>query len=205
MSAYELRRIAGGILQTNCYILSCTESKRAAVIDPGHKSPRITEYIEKNGLLVQAVINTHGHLDHIVGNRAVAEKCGAPIMMHAADIAMLKEVGGFAFRAAGESGTLPLEDGGLIEVGSLALRVIHTPGHTPGGICLLSGDILFSGDTLFRLSIGRADLPGGDFELLLKSIREKLLPLDDGVKIYPGHGPASTIGDERRYNPYLQD
>lgn len=198
-----------GNLGTNCYIVFDEISKEALILDPGGSAVRIMAEIGNNQLKVKYIVNTHGHADHVLDNLKVKEKSGALLLIHEADSDMLispqKNLSAFIGGAAvcGPADKL-LKDGDEIKIGDIKFTILHTPGHTPGGICLLSGDILFSGDTLFAESIGRTDFPGGSYRQLLDSIREKLLPLHDEVKVYPGHGAETTIGWERRMNPFIQ-
>jgi hydroxyacylglutathione hydrolase len=184
-----------GWLSTNCYIAGCEETKEAVLIDPGLESRAeaelILDYIKQNCFGVKYIINTHGHPDHISGNAAMKEATGAPILIH--------ENGKDRVKADRK-----LCDGDIIQIGNFNLTVLHTPGHTPCGICLLVDNVVFTGDSLFACSIGRTDFPGGSFQQLIKSIKTKLLPMPDSFKVYPGHESFSTIGDERKYNPFLQ-
>ncbi len=198
-----------GSLGTNCYIVYCEQSRKAAVIDPGGDASAIISRITQENLVVEYIINTHGHADHIAANAKVKEATGAMILIHQADADMLTSAhrnlsafmgGGITGGAAGRI----LKDGDTIEIGSIRFKVLHTPGHTPGGISLLTDNILFSGDTLFAESIGRTDFPGGSFRQLIQSIKEKLMVLPDDVTVYPGHGPQTTIGWERKMNPFIQ-
>jgi len=187
-----------GMFATNCFFVRDTKTREALIIDPGFdresEAKTILKEIESNDFEVKYIVNTHGHSDHIGGNRALKELTKAPILIHEYDAPMLSNP--HADRL--------LHDGDLIDVGSIKLRVIHTPGHSKGSIILLSSDAVFSGDTLFAGSIGRYDLPGGSLEEIKSSLKNKLLILPDYLKVYPGHGPVSTIGEERRSNPFLQ-
>ncbi|MDH3972855.1 MAG: MBL fold metallo-hydrolase [Deltaproteobacteria bacterium] len=196
-----------GPLQVNCYILY-DEEGNALVIDAGDNAEMILEKISALGLNLKMVISTHGHFDHVGANGLLKEKTGAKLLIHEADRELLKH----APRAAASFGLRAEEPpqadeyishGQLIECGSIKIEVIHTPGHSPGGVSLLSDHTLFTGDTLFAGSIGRTDLPGGVHELLLKSVSEKLFSLADTVEIHPGHGPSSSIGHEKKYNPFF--
>jgi hydroxyacylglutathione hydrolase len=184
-----------GWLSTNCYVVGCEETKEAVLIDPGLESKAeaelILDYIKQNCFRIKYIINTHGHPDHISGNLAMKKATGAPILIH--------ENGEDRVHA-----NRKLCDGDVIQVGNFNLTVLHTPGHTPCGICLLGDKVVFTGDSLFEGSIGRTDFPGGSFQQLIKSIKTKLLPLPDNFKVYPGHESFSTIGNERKYNPFLQ-
>lgn len=208
MSNYELHTVQLISTCSNCYILVDQATRAAAIIDPGCAAEQIMESVTEAKAKVKYIIDTHGHWDHIGNNVAMQEATGADILIHRLDALMLSDpVLSLAtlFRGDGNGGQAArlLEDGDIIELGELRLTVIHSPGHTEGGICLLCEDMLFSGDTLFRLSIGRSDLSGGDQEALIRSLGEKLAPLDDGLTVLPGHGSASTLGYEKANNPYF--
>ncbi len=194
---------------TNCYIVACEETKEAAVIDPAGNAPGIINLLEEEGLKAIYIINTHGHIDHIGGNRGVQQATGAKILIHEADAKMLtSSVANFSFLMGTKVTSPPadefIKEGDIIKIGNtVELEVIHTPGHSPGGVCLKTGDIIFVGDTLFQMSIGRTDFPGGSHKQLINNIKEKLLIYDDDVVCYPGHGPATQIGFERKNNPFL--
>ncbi|AEF95100.1 beta-lactamase domain protein [Desulfotomaculum nigrificans CO-1-SRB] len=199
-----------GNLEANCYIIGCPETDQAAIVDPGDEARRILAQVAKLGLTVSAIILTHGHYDHIGAVAELKKATGAPVMIHRQDSEMLTKPALNLSAWLGEDIELKpadrlLEDGDLIKVGNLTLEVLHTPGHTPGGICLKVGGDVFTGDTLFAQSVGRSDFPGGSHTTLINSIKQKLLVLPDDTMIYPGHGPASTIGQEKRLNPYLQN
>jgi len=199
-----------GPLGVNCFILGCEETREGVIIDAGGDAQKIIATAEQLGLNIIHVINTHGHFDHIGANRAVMEHFGADLLIHAADTAMLSRAAkvAHAYGIQGENSPDPdkfLIDGMEITFGKYSMTVLHTPGHTPGGCCLFikTEMKIITGDTLFADSIGRSDLPGGSHEQLLESIRAKLFPLPDDVVVYPGHGPETTIGHERRFNPYF--
>ncbi len=185
-------RLMVGPLMANCYIVGCKETSEAVVIDPGGDVPRIVSTLVDRGLKVKAILNTHGHWDHTDGNGELKRITGAPVLIHPADAPALSE---------GPDGYL--EEGGEIRFGTFRLEVLHTPGHSPGGVCLLGSGAVFTGDTLFAGSIGRTDLPGGSYERLIESVRRRLFVLDDETRVYPGHGDPSTIGREKRYNPFF--
>lgn len=205
-----LKGLEIGSVGVNCYILGCEETREAAVIDPGGNARAIINLLNKEQLNAKYIINTHGHIDHIGANRGVKDITNADILIHSADAKMLtSSVANFSF-IMGTKVTSPpadrlLEHGDTIRIGStIELEVIHTPGHSPGGICLRCGDkIIFVGDTLFQGSIGRTDFPGGSHPQLIQMINERLMCFDDDTVCYPGHGPATTIGFERKYNPFL--
>lgn len=208
MPNYELRIVQLISTCSNCYILTDRDSRAAAVIDPGCGAEQIMAAIGEAEARVAYIIDTHGHWDHIGNNVAVAEKTGAPILIHRLDAPMLAAPELSLARLFGGDGNggqaaRLLTDGDVLELGALRLTVIHTPGHTPGGICLLTEDLLFTGDTLFYLSVGRCDLSGGDHETLIRSLTEKLLPLDDGLRVLPGHGPETNLGEEKARNPFF--
>ncbi len=198
-----------GPLQTNCYLITCAESGEAALIDPGWKQPAIFEAIARRAAVVKIILNTHAHWDHIGGNAELVRSTGAVLAVPEGDLPLLRKRGG-----ADEWG-IPLEPspepdrllagGEIIEVGTLRLMVLFTPGHTPGHVCFYESThrALFDGDVLFNGGIGRTDLPGGNMADLMRSIRDVLFGLPADTVVYPGHGPHTTIGNEQRYNPWL--
>ncbi|MBC8262919.1 MAG: MBL fold metallo-hydrolase [Anaerolineales bacterium] len=197
-----------GPLQTNCYIVGCEDTKEGAIIDPGGDAKTILAEVERLGLKTKYVINTHGHFDHTLANKEVVKATGASLAIHAADAPMLTKGGGALFFGIVGKGSPPadtiLEEGQALTLGKIKLQVLHTPGHSPGSVCLYSEEegVLFDGDVLFNMGMGRYDLPGGDYRVLMESI-QRLLALPDETTVYPGHGPATTIGRERRSNPFL--
>ena len=207
-----LKRLVVGSLETNCYLVACEKTKKAAVIDPGgdDEIDSILNLLQKNNFDLKYIINTHGHIDHIAGNNLLKSKTKGLLLIHRLDADMLVNANKNFSSFMGKEICSPpadklLEEGDEISLGRLNLTVIHTPGHTPGGISLVSNIIVFTGDTLFAGGIGRTDLPGGSYHNLIKSIKEKLLILGDDKIIYPGHGPDSTIGEERRTNSYIKN
>jgi len=184
-----------GWLSTNCYIGGCEETKDAVIIDPGLENKKeaipILDHIKKNGYHIKYIINTHGHPDHISGNTIMKEATAAPILIH-------------ENHKGKANADQKLHGGDTIQVGNCKLVVLHTPGHTKSGISLLGNNFVFTGDTLFAGSIGRTDFPGGSFQEIMESIKTKLMPLPDNFKVYPGHESSSTIGNEKKYNPFLQ-
>lgn len=205
-----LETLAVGPLQVNCYIVGCAATRKALVVDPGEEAERIHALVRTAGLEVQTIVNTHGHFDHVGGNRLLLEATGAELLIHVADAPFLPRVREHAAIyglqvAASPPPTRTLVGGEVLSLGALAVQVIHTPGHTPGGICLLVNNHLFAGDTLFADSVGRTDLPGGSHEDLVASIREKLFVLPAETVVHPGHGPDTTIGREKRLNPFVGD
>ena len=208
MKKYSLDLLTVGQLATNCYIFSDAATKDTAVIDPGANSIKIINYLQDNNLSVSAIINTHGHFDHITANGKVSEFTGAPIFIHSADKPWLMQN---KYGLSDGQAARFVSDEEIIQIGDNKLKVLHTPGHSPGGISLYlaaeeagEAGLLFCGDTLFLHSIGRTDLTGGDFETLLNSICQKLLVLPDDTIVLPGHGPSTTIGQEKKLNPYLR-
>ncbi len=188
-----------GPLRVNCYLVAGSRSPEAVVIDPGDEADAILARAAEAGLQVRAILLTHAHWDHVGAVAEVAEATGAPVLLHAADLPLLEE---WSPRPV-VPGRL-LDQGDEIRVGEVVLSVLHTPGHTPGGLCFRAAGRVFTGDTLFAGSVGRWDFPGGSREELLRSLRDRLLPLPDELLVHPGHGPATTIGAERRDNPFLR-
>jgi len=202
--------IAVGPLSVNCYIVACDQSHEGIVIDPGGDVEHIIRLVEQHGLNIHTIINTHGHFDHLGGNRQALAAFGARLLIHQADAPMLSRSAEVASKYGLQGENSPEADAYLIDgmdvfFGTCRLKVLHTPGHTLGGCSLYFEDEhkVITGDTLFADSIGRTDLPGGSHEQLLESIRTKLFVLPDNVIAYPGHGPQTTIGHEKRCNPYF--
>ena len=192
-----------GPVQTNCYIVACEDTRKAIVVDPGDEPQRILESIHKNKLDVIAIINTHGHFDHAGANAALHEAINAPIWIHEKDAFLLPILSEMGVLFGLDIPNSPPADAYLmggqeITVGNLTLEVLDVPGHTQGGIALYAPDVLFSGDSLFAGSIGRTDLPGGNIKTLIGNIQNQLMELPDETVVYPGHGPATTIGEERK-------
>ncbi len=204
----KLDTVSVGAFQANCYVLGCERTGEGLVIDPGAESSRVIALIEHMGVNVVAIVNTHAHVDHIGANEDVKNATGAGLMIHEADACFLNDSSRNLTLLSpisskpGEPDRLLLE-GDTVQVGDIVLKVIHTPGHTPGGICLYAEGILFTGDTLFAGSVGRTDLPGGDFKALMNSIETKIMVLPEETQVYPGHGPSTTIGREKEHNPFL--
>jgi hydroxyacylglutathione hydrolase len=208
-----------GWLQCNCSIVGDPKTREAIVIDPGDEVESILEIIARHNLKVQAILNTHAHIDHVGGLRKMQEATGAPVLMHAGDLELYRHLDrqaewlGMRLPAMAEVDGL-LREGDTVRWGPYVARILHTPGHTQGSVSLyLPADVvveeaepgrLFAGDTLFAGSIGRTDLPGGSFEDIMRSIHAQLLALPDETLVYPGHGPATTIGAERETNPFLR-
>jgi glyoxylase-like metal-dependent hydrolase (beta-lactamase superfamily II) len=197
-----------GLLQANCYLIGDANSNETAIIDPGGEPELILNVVKKHRLQVKYIFNSHGHFDHISANRPVKLATGAPILIHHADADWLIN----PLNPPVEFGTVEIDsppadeyllDNECYKIGNLAVKVIHTPGHSPGSVCFLLKDLILTGDTLFSGSIGRSDLPGGSEKEILDSINKKILILPENLLVFPGHGPATTIGEEKRNNPFL--
>lgn len=206
-------RAVGPFLK-NGFVIGCEETRAAVLIDPGDEVPALLSFARREELVIRAILLTHAHVDHVTGVGLARDALGVPVYLHRDDL--------FLYERAVEQGAMfglavpalpPIDEfytpGQVIAFGAYDVRPLHTPGHCPGGVCLQVGRRgqhgldLFVGDTLFAGSIGRTDLPGGDYATLLASIRDVLLPLGDEARVYPGHGPTTTIGHERRTNPFL--
>ena len=203
-----LKMLVLGPIQANCYILGCERTKQAAVIDPGGDVDKILMALAKDNLRCGYIINTHGHFDHSAENKHLKEVTGAQLIIHRADAPMIinQAASGEMWGMRVDNSPPPdryVEEGDLISFGDITLKVLHTPGHSGGGISLLTDKMIFVGDTLFAGSIGRTDFPGGDHESLIQNVREKIFPLGEDIVIYPGHGPKTTVGREKRTNPFF--
>ena len=192
-----LSSLSVGSIGTNCYILYQEDTKDAVVIDPGDDAALVEARLRGLGLRVRAILLTHGHFDHGGDAARIRDTSGAPIYLDPADLELP------SWLTHGLSGTLPYPENGVLELAGLRFTVLPTPGHTPGGVCLLCGGFLFSGDTLFAGSCGRTDLPGGSWRQLAESLRS-LAELEGDYQVFPGHGDATTLAEERRSNPYMQ-
>ena len=207
-----VKQLTVGMMGVCCYIASCEKTKKAVVIDPGGDEDRILDYCAQKQLDVVYIVNTHGHLDHVCGNGRIQEATGAQIVMHADDIVYFNDPAVkryFSGLGLPESppASISVQDGDIITFGEEQLQVIHTPGHTPGGICLYSPPHCFTGDTVFAGAVGRTDFPGGSMQQMLNAIKTRLLPLPEDTIVWPGHGYGglqSTIGREARTNPYFE-
>ena len=204
-----LETLVVGPLAVNCYVLGDEKTHEGIVVDPGDDARQIIAAIKRHQLKIAAIVNTHAHFDHVGALNELREFTGAPFMLHVEEEPMLGSAKlsaamfGLSVQTPNPADRL-LREGDQVSAGSIALKVLHTPGHTPGGICLLEGTHVFTGDTLFQNSIGRTDFPGGDYGALMASIRDKLLPLPDTTFIHPGHGEATTIGAEKQFNPFVR-
>jgi len=194
-------------LQTNCYILQSNHG--AIIIDPGDEPERIVRFLNDIKVEPSQIIATHTHFDHVLGVDSIRAKLNVPFLIHRDDLSMLESMQNRVHQFMGFDVPPPpkvdryLKDGDLLNVGDETIRVLHTPGHSPGSISLSGDGYVFTGDALFNQSIGRTDLPGGDLKTLINSIRERLFKLDDATTVYPGHGPETTIGDEKLANPFV--
>ncbi len=203
------RRLVVGPLASNCYIVGSESNKEGMIIDPGAEAEVILRNVKDLELDIRSIVLTHGHIDHIGALKEVKEATGAEVAIHTDEAQALQENSVSTLLGLSYPTPLPadrlLKDGDSMDIGDLHFLVLHTPGHNLGGICLLGEGIIFSGDTLFNYGIGRADLPGGSYSQLMNSIHTKLMTLPDNTTVYPGHGPDTTIGAERRGNPFLQN
>lgn len=209
-----IEQVKVGFMEVFCYILGCEATHKGLLIDPAGDEQHILDTARGLGLTIESVVNTHGHPDHTCGNGKIVDLTGAKIYMHALDDRFFSTPEGQSMgRQMGFAPSPPadvaVEDGDTISFGENALTVLHTPGHTPGGICLHTENNLFTGDTLFVGAVGRTDFPGGSLDILLQSIKEKILSLPDETIIWPGHdygvSPTSTVAREKKHNPYITD
>jgi len=206
-----IEQLPVGPLQANCYLLADETSRRAAVVDPGADAPRILAVVERLQLQVGIIVLTHAHFDHVGAVGPLRAATGAPLALHAAEVEALVAAKEGAKLFAGidiDEPPLPdrlLHDQEMVQVGSLSLTVAHTPGHSPGHITLVGDGFALVGDVVFAGGIGRTDFPGGDYNVLMNSIAQRILTLPDETILYPGHGPATTVGRELRTNPFLVD
>ena len=208
-----VKRFTVGLLYINCYLVACPKIKEALIIDPGfNKRTEVEEAMNEasqNDLQIRYIIDTHGHPDHIAGNGMLKAATGAPILIHEYDAPMLTDPDRnlstmFGYHVVSPPADKHLSEGDFIQIGEVQLKVLHTPGHSQGSISLLGEDAVFTGDTLFAGSIGRYDFPDSSYEEIMCSLR-RLARLPDHFKVYPGHGPVSTIGEEKRRNPFLRN
>ena len=206
-----LRSMPLGPLQANCFIVGCEETRQAAAIDPGGDAQRILASLENDNLQLSVILNTHGHFDHVGANMDLKKATGAQLMIHKQDAPMLAAAPQAAAAWGLQAAASPapdrlLEDGDTIDCGNLQFKVIHTPGHSQGGCCfyIQEEDAVFVGDTLFAGSIGRTDLPGGDYDTLIRSIQTRLFVLPEATMVYNGHMEVTTIGEEKRFNPFCR-
>ena len=206
-----VRKLVVGPFAANCYIVGAKETKEGMIIDPGDEASHILKVVKDLQLDIKYILLTHGHIDHAGAVKAVKEATGADVCVHTDDAQSISGQGGL-LRGIISNVVYPappsldrlLKGGDSIDIGDLHFLVVHTPGHTPGGICLLGQGVVFCGDTLFNYGIGRTDFPDGSYDQLMNSIYTKLMTLPDNTIVYPGHGPDTTIGAERQGNPFLR-
>lgn len=210
VSEFIIRGIVVGLFRENCWIIGSRRTGEAIAIDPGDQPEEILALARDMGVRIKLIANSHGHVDHVLGVRGVQEATGARFFMHAQDLTIARQAPVVAARWLGGDDTPAppdpdafLADGDIVEVEGVRLHVIHTPGHTPGSVCFYTEGMLFSGDTLFQGSIGRTDLPGGDFQQIMRSITQRLLRLPDDTIVLPGHMLETTIKAERETNPFI--
>lgn len=204
----KVKRLVVGILQTNCYIIWDESTKEGIIVDPGDDASKIIGVIHDNKVKVKIMIATHAHFDHILAVSDLKETIKSSFLIHHDDLPLLKGIKERAKRFFGIEFSPPevdetVKEGDIIMIGNDEIKVLHTPGHSPGSISLLAKGFVVTGDTLFYESIGRTDLPEGDYDKIIASIKEKLFKLDDTTRVFPGHGSETTIGHEKRFNPYL--
>ncbi len=207
----EVRGVVVGLFQENCWVVGSRRRGEACVVDPGDDPERILALARDMGVRITRIVASHAHLDHIMAVQAIAQATGAPFLLHSGDHQLARNLPAFARQWLGRNVSPPpepagsLADGDDLEIAGITLRVIHTPGHTPGSVSLYAegAGLLFSGDTLFRESIGRTDLDGGSYPGILRSITQRLLALPDETRVLPGHLQETTIGHERAHNPFI--
>ena len=205
----KIKQFIAGQLENNMYLVYDEDTKKAVLIDATAPVPELLDIVKNLGLNVEYILLTHGHFDHILGLTELKKALGAEAVICHDDLIISDNINEFTRFFGGMEESVPpvyekfIKDGDVITVGNMQIKVIHTPGHTQGGVCYLLNDNLFSGDTLFMGSVGRTDLFGGNFDKLSDSVKNKLFKLDDNIKVYPGHGPKTTIGYEKKHNEIL--
>ncbi|WP_206154776.1 MBL fold metallo-hydrolase [Clostridium muellerianum] len=198
----KMKRIPAGVYAANCYIIIDEQTKDCVVMDPGGDAEILIKAVKEEDVEVKYILLTHGHADHTGAALSLKKEFNAPLCISAEDYEMI-EKGKFMYGDIAGNVDKYIKEGDVFKVGNMDIKCTRTPGHTPGGVCFLIEDAVFTGDTLFAGSIGRTDFEGGNFDEIIKSIKEKLMILSDEVKVFPGHGPESTIGKERVHNPFL--
>lgn len=207
--SFSVDTLVVGPIEENCYVLKDDATGEGIIIDAGDNGQEILNYVSDKGIDVKLLVNTHGHWDHIGAVDVLREALKVPLAIHGEDAPMLtadeEEMSVYStFAGRKKPAEILLKDGDTVNFGKSVLKVMHTPGHTRGGICLYGGGCLFSGDTLFAGSVGRTDLPGGSYQEIIHSVNEVLSGVPDETRVYPGHGPATSMGRERRCNPYMR-
>ena len=200
----EVKRVVAGIYGANCYVVMDENTKKGFVIDPGGDVDDIEKAINEMGVKVEYILLTHGHVDHTSGVKELKDITGAKVGISKNDEDMIKSGQDLFGPLLPEYADLYLKHGDIINVSDIEIKCVETPGHTPGGMCFLVGDNMFTGDTLFYGSIGRTDFAGGDYDQIIKSIKENIMILGDDVTVYPGHGPATSVGNEKAKNRFLK-
>ena len=204
----KIEKYVVGMIGTNCYLVINEETKDTVMVDPGAYPAKVKNAVKEQGLKLKAVLLTHAHFDHIMGLNSLKKTLNAPAVICKDDLAISDNVNEFT-RLFGVPDIVPptyekfVKDGDVLDVGDMQIKVIQTPGHTEGGVCYLIGENLFSGDTLFKQSVGRTDLFGGNLEKIRHSVKEVLFKLDENIKVFPGHGPITTIAYEKKYNEII--
>ena len=203
---YEV--VVVGALETNCYLVSCSETHECAIVDPGAEADKIFASIAEKSLKPVFILNTHGHVDHIGANRDMKEKFNIPLCIHSLDSPMLgneqqSELDFFLQTKSSPPADSFFKEGDRIKIGNWILRVLHTPGHSPGSVSFIGDNFIFSGDTLFCRGVGRTDLPGGNWEEMENSLKNKILTMPDEMVVLPGHGPLTSVGQEKSSNPFI--
>jgi glyoxylase-like metal-dependent hydrolase (beta-lactamase superfamily II) len=205
----KVETVVVGALETNCYLVYCEKTLECAVVDPGADPEKIFRAIADKNLKPVTLINTHGHVDHIGANKDIKDRFDVPLLIHEADVPLLQNalLSEIAFLLCAQASPDPdsfLREGDEIRFGESRLQVLHTPGHSPGSVSLKGEGLLLSGDTLFCGGVGRTDLPGGSWDELVRSIQERIFTLDGQTRVYPGHGPSTSVDQEKNANPYVR-
>lgn len=203
-----IEQLEVGFFAENCYVVGCDETHEGVVIDPGDEIPRVLSTIRQHQLEIKYILLTHGHLDHVKELNSLNKELQVPVLMHQDDQFLLDNLPAQAAAFGLSVSGVPkvdtyIKEGDRVEFGRIRFEILHTPGHSPGSVTFFTDEVAFVGDVLFRGSIGRTDLPGGDYDILMNSIRTKLFPLGDKAQVFPGHGPPTTIDSEKQTNPFL--